>query len=89
MIQQVRIEPQALNGQVIANLLPRLIVNRILIVDDRLYQSPEMRSALSRAIPAHHKVHIRSRERGLEALRQADASENRYLVILGGTRYAL
>lgn len=89
MIQQVRIEPQTLNGQVIANLLPRLIVNRILIVDDRLCQSAEMRSALSRVIPAHLKMHIRSRERGLEAMHQADASENRYLVILGETRYAL
>jgi PTS system mannose-specific IIB component len=89
MINHFRVDSKLIHGQITTRLLAFKHCNRILLIDDTVAGDESMRNIFSTVIPHSVKIHFRGMGDALNALERAQASANRYLVIVRTPETAL
>ncbi len=89
MINHFRVDSKLIHGQITTRLLAFKHCNRILLIDDTVAGDESMRNIFSTVIPHSVKIHFRGMNDALNTLERAQASANRYLVIVRTPETAL
>ena len=89
MINHFRVDSKLIHGQITTRLLAFKHCNRILLIDDTVAGDESMRNIFSTVIPHSVKIHFCGMGDALNALERAQASANRYLVIVRTPETAL
>ena len=89
MINHFRVDSKLIHGQITTRLPAFKHCNRILLIDDTVAGDESMRNIFSTVIPHSVKIHFRGMGDALNALERAQASANRYLVIVRTPETAL
>ncbi|VBB07695.1 phosphotransferase system mannose-type iia component [Lucifera butyrica] len=81
-IRNVRIDARGIHGQVATAWVPKLGVNRIMVIDDLAVKDEMQKMALKMAKPNHIKLSILSTRKAAERLQEPGAYEGERLLVL-------
>ena len=81
MITHYRVDMRVVHGQTVTILKKSFPLNGIIVIDDEIAADKYMSSLYASTVPSDIKVHVRSVDRALPALKQAEDSQLSYFII--------
>ena len=82
MITHYRVDMRVVHGQTTTILKKTYPLNAIIVVDDEIAADKHMSSLYASTVSSDIKVHIRSVDKALPALKKAEESKLNYFIIL-------